>query len=118
MKYTTEQIESIEARIRKKPHACKDIQQHSKQQAIKMLSKAISYLRKNGYTFEQVAKVLTEEGVEISVQTLKNYIKRARSGEKTSSIHSEISTKSVLSENKQAGTKKSTILPKEDSDNI
>jgi hypothetical protein len=79
MKYTGEQLESIASRLKEKPPIEKKKQEHSKQEAVKILSKEIAALQKRGYTLDQISEMLKGEGLDIATPTLKNYLQRAKS---------------------------------------
>jgi hypothetical protein len=74
MKYTTEQLEAIAAKLRDLPPAAKRIQEHSKKEAVALLAREITALQKRGYTLVQIAESLRGEGLDIATPTLKAYI--------------------------------------------
>jgi hypothetical protein len=78
MKYTTEQIEAIAAKLHDMPLVDKKKQEHSKQATIKMLAKEIHLLKKRGYTLDQISETLRGEGLDIATPTLKSYLQRAQ----------------------------------------
>ena len=55
MKYTTEQLEAIAGKLREMPQVEKKNQEHSKQEAVRVLSKEIAALQKRGYTLDQIS---------------------------------------------------------------
>lgn len=77
MKYTTEQLEQIAAKLQAMPPVEKK-KEHSKQESVRILKKEIVSLQKRGYTLEQVAEALRGEGFEISTPTLKSYLQRTK----------------------------------------
>jgi hypothetical protein len=89
----------------------------SKQKAIKEMSKSIECLRKKNYTFEEIANTLTNNGLDISAVTLRNYMQRAKKT-KTKKLAQPTSTIS----SHQPTNKTSQTLPKkvihEDSPNL
>lgn len=74
MKYTTEQLKAIAAKLRDLPPAAKRIQEHSKKEAVALLAREITALQKRGYTLVQIAESLRGEGLDIATPTLKAYI--------------------------------------------
>ena len=56
MKYTTEQLEAIASKLREMPPVEKKKQEHSKQEAVRVLSKEIAALQKRGYTLDQISE--------------------------------------------------------------
>lgn len=82
MKYTTEQLDTIAARLRDMPAVEKPKQQLSKQAAVAVLAREITSLRKRGYTLVQIAEALRGEGLDIATPTLKNYLQRTKSAPK------------------------------------
>lgn len=78
MKYTTEQLEAIAAKLRDMPPVEKKKQEHSKQEAVRIISKEIASLQKRGYTLDQISETLRGEGLSIATPTLKSYLQRAK----------------------------------------
>ena len=78
MKHTTEQLEAIAAKLREMPPVEKKKQEHSKQEAVRVLSKEIAALQKRGYTLDQISETLRGEGLSIATPTLKSYLQRAK----------------------------------------
>lgn len=77
MKYTTEQLDAIAAKLRDMPPVEKK-KEYSKQEAVRMLSKEIAALQRRGYTLDQITETLREEGMSITTPTLKIYLQRAK----------------------------------------
>ena len=82
MKYTTEQLEAIAAKLREMPPVENKKQEHSKQEAVRILSKEIAALQKRGYTLDQISETLRGEGLSIATPTLKSYLQRAKPAKK------------------------------------
>jgi hypothetical protein len=78
MKYTSEQLDAIAAKLRGMPAAAKPKQEYTKQAAVGMLTKEINALQKRGYTLAQIAEALRGEGLDIATPTLKNYLLSTR----------------------------------------
>ncbi len=127
MGYTNEKLEAIAAKLKNMPVIEKKKQEHSKQDAVKLLSKEIALLQKRGYTLDQIAETLRGEGLDITTPTLKSYLQRIKAGKNKDSkmAHKTESQKTVTPVNKQAtetGQKskesKASFTPKPDSDDI
>lgn len=115
MKYTTEQLEAIAAKLRDMPPIEKE---HSKQEAVRVLSKEIAALQKRGYTLDQISETLRGEGMSIATPTLKNYLQRAKPAKK-SPVKAQGDTPPPRPANKKpANTSKAAFTPKPDSDDI
>lgn len=80
MGYTNEKLEAIAAKLKNMPIIEKKKQEHSKQDAVKFLSKEIALLQKRGYTLDQIAETLRGEGFDITTPTLKSYLQRIKAG--------------------------------------
>ncbi|CAA9892575.1 Protein MobC [Candidatus Methylobacter favarea] len=80
MGYSNEQLEAIAAKLKTMPVIEKKKQEHSKQDAVKVLSKEIALLQKRGYTLDQIAETLRGEGLDITTPTLKSYLQRIKAG--------------------------------------
>jgi hypothetical protein len=78
MKYTTEKLESIAAKLRDLPPPDKRRQEYSKQAAVGVLIREITALQKRGYTLVQIAEALRGEGLDIASSTLKTYLLRTK----------------------------------------
>ena len=118
MKHTTEQLEAIAAKLREMPPVEKKKQEHSKQDAVRILSKEIALLQKRGYTLDQISETLRGEGLSIATPTLKSYLQRAKLA-KTAPVHAPGDTPPRLpAVKKPADTSKATFTPKPDSDDI
>lgn len=117
MKYTTEQLEAIAAKLREMPPVEKKQQEHSKQEAVRVLSKEIAALQKRGYTLDQISETLRGEGLSIATPTLKSYLQRAKPAKKAP-VQAPGDTPPPLPAHKTADTSKATFTPKPDSDEI
>jgi hypothetical protein len=78
MSYTTEQLDAIAVKLRALPPIEKKKQLHSKQEAVRKLAKDITAMQKNGYTLDEISKILRGEGLDVATPTLKSYLQRAR----------------------------------------
>ncbi|MGU0198562.1 hypothetical protein ACVXHY_23820 (plasmid) [Enterobacter roggenkampii] len=120
MKHTTEQLEAIAAKLREMPPVEKKKQEHSKQDAVRILSKEIALLQKRGYTLDQISETLRGEGLSIATPTLKSYLQRAKPAKKAP-VHAPGDTprpRPRPAVKKPADTSKATFTPKPDSDDI
>lgn len=79
MKYTVEKIEKIQIKLRSMPTVEKDKAEINRRESVKMLAKEIGELQKRGYTLEQIAHLLRDEGLAVATPTLKSYLQRAKS---------------------------------------
>lgn len=113
MKYTTEQLEAIASKLREMPPVEKKKQEHSKQEAVRVLSKEIAALQKRGYTLDQISETLRGEGLSIATPTLKSYLQRAKPAKKA-----PVQAPPSPAIKKPADTSKATFTPKPDSDDI
>lgn len=78
MKYTSEQLDAIAAKLRDMPAVEKRRQEYSKQAAVAVLIKEITALQKRGYALAEIAEALRGEGLDIATPTLKNYLLRTK----------------------------------------
>jgi hypothetical protein len=117
MKYTTEQLEAIAAKLRDMPPVEKKKQEHSKQEAVRMISKEIASLQKRGYTLDQISETLRGEGLSIATPTLKSYLQRAKPVKKAP-VQVPGDTPPPPSPKQLADTSNGTFTPKPDSDDI
>jgi hypothetical protein len=80
MGYSNEKLGAIAAKLKTMPAIEKKKQEHSKQDAVKVLAKEIAALQKRGYTLDQIAETLRGEGLDITTPTLKSYLQRIKAG--------------------------------------
>ena len=117
MKYTTEQLDAIATKLRDMPKVEKKKQEHSKQEAVRVLSKEIAALQKRGYTLDQISETLRGEGLSIATPTLKSYLQRAKPDKKFP-VQAPGDTPPAPSAKKPSDASKATFTPKPDSDDI
>jgi methionine synthase II (cobalamin-independent) len=121
MKYTTEQLTTIAAKLRDMPAIEKPKQELSKQAAVAVLAREITSLRKRGYTLVQVAEALRGEGLDIATPTLKNYLQRTKPTPKNaakSPAKKTADTPRPLSDSKRMGDSRSAFPAGADTDDI
>jgi len=119
MRYTTEQLEAIAAKLRDMPPVEKKKQEHSKQEAVRILAKEITALQKRGYTLDQISETLMSEGLSIATPTLKSYLQRAKPATKKPPVQAPGDTPPPRpAVKKPVDTSKSTFTPKPDSSDI
>jgi methionine synthase II (cobalamin-independent) len=126
MGYTNEKLAAISAKLKTMPVIEKKKQEHSKQDAVKVLSKEIASLQKRGYTLDQIAETLRGEGLDITTPTLKSYLQRIKVGknkqqkdpkkEQQNTITPE--HKKPADADKSETSSKASFTPKPDSDDI
>lgn len=86
--YTDDELKKIAKLLSEKP-PIETAQGRSKQAAVALLKKEIVALQKRGYTFEQIARFITEGGCEITSPTLKSYLQRTKTLSKKSAIEKQ-----------------------------
>ena len=133
MGYTNEKLEAIAAKLKNMPVIEKKKQEHSKQDAVKLLSKEIALLQKRGYTLDQIAETLRGEGLDITTPTLKSYLQRIKAGKNNAHKEQKKDTKKdqqnrITPEDKKQDdthqldksdqSSKASFTPKPDSDDI
>ena len=78
MKYTLEQIQRIQAKLKIMPVIERKNVELSRQESIRILSKEIAEMQKRGYTMEQIAQCLSGEGLAVATPTLKSYLQKSK----------------------------------------
>jgi hypothetical protein len=76
--YSPEKVDEIRATLLALPARDPAERRLDKQTAIRHIVEEITALQERGYTLEQVAALLTNEGLEVTTPTLKNYLQRIR----------------------------------------
>jgi hypothetical protein len=77
-RYTLAQVNELAAALRALPAKDPYQRRFLKLSAIAEIADEITALQQRGYTLEEVASILTAEGVEITFGTLKEYLQRIR----------------------------------------
>lgn len=119
-KYTQEQIDGLAEKLRAMPPVERKKQEHSKQEAVRLLRKEIEAMQKRGYTLDDISEALRGGGLDITTPTLKNYLARAKpAGSKASAPRKTDANQPAESgERKQADASRATFTPTPDSDEI
>lgn len=78
-------IEALKAKMKEAPEVSKEKRRVSKQEAIRELKRDIEAMQKRGYTLEDIAKFLSDGGLQITTPTLKSYLQRSKSDKAKSS---------------------------------
>jgi methionine synthase II (cobalamin-independent) len=116
--YTNEQLEAIASKLREMPPIEKKKRRHSKQEAVRILSKEIAALQKRGYTLDQISETLRGEGMDIATNTLKSYLQRAKSAKKKKQAKKTRAQAPKDTPPHLAPGGNETFTPKPDSDDI
>lgn len=87
-------IEALKAKMKEAPEVSKEKRRVSKQEAIRELKREIEAMQKRGYTLDDIAKFLSDGGLQITTPTLKSYLQRSKAdkakGSKAEQKKSEI----------------------------
>ena len=78
MGYKIAQIEELQKKLDSLPEVDDVEREITKQEAVRRMADSIAALQSRGYSMEKIAEIMTTEGMEISVQTLKSYLTRAK----------------------------------------
>lgn len=73
-----ETIEAVREKMKGAPEVAKAKRTVSKQESIKELKREIEAMQKKGYTLDDIAKFMTEGGIQITTPTLKSYLQRTK----------------------------------------
>jgi hypothetical protein len=102
MAITIEDIEALRRRLAELPR--NQPREVTKQEAVSLLASELGAARRRGYSPEDLAQLLSEQGVMINAATLRGYLRRKRKARKTSAtkaapppIPSEAATESRAS---------------------
>ena len=78
MQLTRARIAQIAEKLRKMPPAPPAEVNVTKQEAVRLLERAIAGQQRKGYTLEQIVESLRGEGLDLTTPTLKSYRSRAK----------------------------------------
>jgi len=104
-------IEALKARMKDAPEVAKEKRNVSKQEAIRELRKEIEAMQKRGYTLDEIAKFLSDGGLQITTPTLKSYMQRAKPIKATTANAENFTDAKKTEEQKQAQTKAKQETP-------
>ncbi len=121
--YTLEQIERIAEKLDRLPKVEKT--QFGQRDAIERLSKSILNVLKRGYSMDDVAHHLREEGLDLTASTLKTYLHRrtaksvkAKNDPTPTSSSEPKAHETPFSMKTALPVSRGTFIPREDSDEI
>ena len=117
-KFTTEQIESVRAKLKDLPAIEKIKKEYNKSETIKMLSREINTLQKRGYSLDQISDYLRGEGLEIGTPTLRSYMQRAMGGKQKVQDKKDTPPPSPQTQRKEVDASKAYFTPRPDTDDI
>jgi hypothetical protein len=85
MAITIEDIEALRRRLAELPR--NQPREVTKQEAVSLLASELGAARRRGYSPEDLAQLLSEQGVMINAATLRGYLRRKRKARKPSPIN-------------------------------
>ena len=83
MQLTVADIKKLVEELEALPPVENDARPVNKSEAVKMLVQQIAALQARGYTYEMIAHILSQKGLQISAASLKTYLGRAKAATKT-----------------------------------
>lgn len=82
MQLTVADIKKLVEELEALPPVENDARPVNKSEAVKMLVQQIAALQARGYTYEMIAHILSQKGLQISAASLKTYLGRAKAATK------------------------------------
>lgn len=77
MAITKESVESLRSKLDAMPENDSPNRELSKFEAVRLLAASVKTLREKGYSYDEVAKMLAENGVPLTGSTLRSYLTKA-----------------------------------------
>jgi len=102
-----ETLEAVREKMKSAPEVAKEKRTVSKQESIKELKREIEAMQKKGYTLDDIAKFMTDGGIQITTPTLKSYLQRTKPG-KTTTQRKESKKPEISAESKTETPQKKT----------
>lgn len=102
-----ETLEAVREKMKSAPEIAKEKRTVSKQESIKELKREIEAMQKKGYTIDDIAKFMTDGGIQITTPTLKSYLQRAKPT-KTTTQRKESKKPEISAESKTETEQKTT----------
>jgi hypothetical protein len=115
MTIKVETIEAVREKMKGAPEVAKAKRTVSKQESIKELKREIEAMQKKGYTLDDIAKFMTEGGIQITTPTLKSYLQRSKPA-KVKTQSKEIKQPAVVASEKTEPAAKSIVEKATDSE--
>ena len=82
MTITLEKVEQLREKMKSAPEVAPEKREVTKQEAVAALRAEIEMMQKRGYTLDEIAKMISENGIDLTTPTLKSYLQRAKVGKK------------------------------------
>lgn len=79
MTITMKTVDSLRRKLDELPPQANEKQAMTKQEAVALLADEVAKLQARGYAVDEIATILTTNGLPLSPATLKSYLSRARS---------------------------------------
>jgi glucan-binding YG repeat protein len=102
-----ETLEAVREKMKSAPEVAKEKRTVSKQESIKELKREIEAMQKKGYTLDDIAKFMTDGGIQITTPTLKSYLQRTKPA-KTTTQRKESKKPEISAESKTETQQKTT----------
>lgn len=114
-------IEALKAKMKEAPEVAKEKRSVSKQEAIRELKREIQAMQKRGYTLDDIAKFMSDGGLQISTPTLKSYLQRSKAdrvkgSKETSKQPAAEKTKPVVDSKQSKAAPKGSFQVRQDSE--
>lgn len=118
-KFSADDISQIAGKLHLLPEVTSS-PTNTKAEAIQKLTPEIEKLRARGYTFNQISEALTENGIEISTPTLKNYLYRGTKVAKKATKKKPLEKQFSMQDTTRTVSQKNTpdFTPASDSEDI
>ncbi len=78
MRYRMDQIEALKVELAMLPAVDSRRREVTKQEAVRQMASMIESLRRRGYTFDDIAEILTARGFQIAGGTLRSCFRRSK----------------------------------------
>jgi len=78
VRLTVADVKKLAEELKSLPDVENEARQVTKIEAVKMMADQIALLYERGYSYEMIARILTQKGLSITVTSLKAYLARAK----------------------------------------
>jgi transposase len=113
--YTEEYVNRLSSRLKEMEKHVPAKKITSKSAVVKMLADEIFALRDKGYTLKQIVEVLNEEGFDITISTLTNYLRQYKKAYgKDTGRAADDKPRLMQFQKYEVDKSKATFVPKED----
>lgn len=115
---TIKKAEELRDKLKAAPKVSPEKVEITKTELIGMLRGEIEAMQKRGYSLADIAKFITDDGIEITAPTLKSYLQRSKTNKKPRTKKTPVTPKVESSETVKSTTKEFGFNPEPNKEDL